>query len=329
MEPEPGAPPQEFDVSVERAVVVAPEETQGIESPFDDVPEPEQLESGSEPGSDPSIEFRRTLGMFATGVTVITTLSREQVHGMTVNAFMSVSLQPPLILISVDRRARMNGLLREGVRYGVSVLEEQQTTLSDRFAGRVVDEVPEPAFEIVHDTPLVEGALAHLVARVVRSYWGGDHSLFLGQVEYVRYGEGTPLLFHGGRYERVSREPRVFSELPADLLDPLIAFGTERAFAAGELLMERGEGGVTMYLILEGKVRVERPGRVVRMGPGDLVGEIEVLNQGGGRIADVVADGQVRAIAIAQDDLRDALEAHPKAAWALLGVLASRFRENA
>ena len=58
----------------------------------------------------------------------------------------------------------------------------------------------------MRDTPLVEGALAHLVARVVRSYWGGDHSLFLGQVEYVRYGEGTPLLFHGGRYERVVRE---------------------------------------------------------------------------------------------------------------------------
>jgi flavin reductase (DIM6/NTAB) family NADH-FMN oxidoreductase RutF len=329
MEPEPGGAPQEFDVAFERAVITAPEQTRGIESPFDDVPDPEPLESGSGPGSDPSVEFRRTLGMFATGVTVITTLSDEQVHGMTANAFMSVSLQPPLILVSVDRRARMNGLLREGVRYGVSVLEEQQTALSDRFAGRVVEEVHEPAFEIVHDTPLVEGALAHLVARVVRSYWGGDHSLFLGQVEYVRYGEGTPLLFHGGKYERVSRDPAVFSELPADLLDPLIAAGVERNFAEGELLMERGEGGVTMYLILAGTVRIERPGRVVRMGPGELVGEIEVLNQGGGRIADVVADGEVRAIAIAQDDLRAALEAHPKASWALLGVLASRFRENA
>ncbi len=324
---ETSAPPQEFDVSVRRAVL--PEPTQGIESPFEDVPEPEVLESGSGSNADPALEFRRTLGMFATGVTVITTLAGEQVHGMTANAFMSVSLQPPLILISVDRRARMNGLLREGVRYGVSVLEESQTALSDRFAGRAVDGGPEPLFEIVHETPLVEGALAHLVARVVRSYWGGDHSLFLGQVEYVRYGEGTPLLFHGGRYERVVRDPRVFAELPAELLDPLLAAGSERMFAEGELLMERGEAGVTMYLLLEGTVRVERPGRVVRLRAGDLVGEIEILDPGGGRIADVVAETPVRAVAVAQDDLRAALEAHPEAAWALLGVLASRFREDA
>jgi flavin reductase (DIM6/NTAB) family NADH-FMN oxidoreductase RutF len=323
---EPTAAPREFDVVVERSRL--PEETQGIESPFDDVPAPIVLESGSGRAADPLLEFRRTLGMFATGVTVITTLAGDQVHGMTVNAFMSVSLQPPLILISVDRRARMNGLLREGVRYGVSVLEERQTALSDRFAGRAVD-VPEPRFEIVHQTPLVEGALAHLVAQVVRSYWGGDHSLFLGQVEYVRYGEGTPLLFHGGRYERVIRDPSVAAELPDVLLEPLLAAGIERTFAEGELLMERGERGVTMYFILEGTARVERPGRVVKLEAGRLVGEIEILDPGGGRIADVVAATPVRAVAIAADDLRAALEAHPDAAWALLGVLASRFREDA
>jgi flavin reductase (DIM6/NTAB) family NADH-FMN oxidoreductase RutF len=319
--------PEEFDVPVPAgAVPAAPE---WIESPFDDVPQPEQLESGSGPGSDPSVEFRRTLGMFATGVTVITTLFEDQVHGMTANAFMSVSLKPPLILVSVDRRARMNGLLREGTRYGVSVLEERQTALSDRFAGRVTDDAPEPRFEIVRETPLVEGALAHLVSRVVRSYWGGDHSLFLGQVEYVRYGEGTPLLFHGGRYERVVRDPRIFSELPRELLEPLIAAGTERAFADGERLMERGEPGVTLYLLLEGGVRVERPGRVVRMSAGELVGEIEILDPGEGRLADVIAEGPVRAVAVAQDDLRAALEAQPTAAWALLGLLASRFRDSA
>jgi flavin reductase (DIM6/NTAB) family NADH-FMN oxidoreductase RutF len=326
MDPESSSAPQEFDVSLRSRAL--PEQLQGIESPFADVPEPEQLESGSGLDTDPSVEFRRTLGMFATGVTVITTLAGEQVHGMTANAFMSVSLRPPLILISVDRRAKMNGLLREGVRYGVSVLEEHQTALSDRFAGRSAEDTAEPLFEIVHDAPLVEGALAHLVARVVRSYWGGDHSLFLGQVEYVRYGEGTPLLFHGGRYERVIRDPHIFSELPADLLDPLIASGTERVFEDGQALMERGEPGVTLYLLTEGTVRVERPGRTVRMGPGELVGEIEILDPGQGRLADVVAEGTVRAIAVAQDDLRAALEAQPTAAWALLNVLASRFRET-
>ena len=163
--------------------------------------------------------------MFATGVTVLTTRVGEQVHGMTANAFMSVSLRPPLVLISIDRRAKMGAMLHEGTRFGVSVLEAKQTGLSDRFAGRVADDLPEATFEIVHETPLVEGALAHLVARVVRSYWGGDHSLFLGQVEFARYGEGRPLLFHGGRYERLIEDPHVFSLLPRELLDPILALG--------------------------------------------------------------------------------------------------------
>ena len=77
---------------------------------------------------------------------------------------MSVSLRPPLVLISIDRRAKMGALLHEGMRFGVSVLEAKQTGLSDRFAGRIADELPEATFEIVHETPLVEGALAHLVA---------------------------------------------------------------------------------------------------------------------------------------------------------------------
>src|SRR5438067_1009043 len=273
-------------------------------------------------------EFRRTLGMFATGVTVITTRVGEVVHGMTANAFMSVSLEPPLILISVDRRARLNAMLREGVRYGVSVLEDGQSARSDRFAGRIA-EVPEPSFEIVHDVPLVEDALAQLVARVVRSYWGGDHSLFLGEVEYVRYGEGTPLLFHGGRYERVVRDPRVLAALPEELLQPILAAGVERTFAAGEPVMRIGEPGDTLYLVLEGTVRVERPGRSVKLGPGELLGEIEILDPSGGRIANITAEEPVRCLEVARQELVHALEADPRAAIALIEVLASRFRETA
>lgn len=85
--------------------------------------------------------------------------------------------------------------------YGVSVLWATQAELSDRFAGRSAN--AEPRFLIVKDTPLVDGALAHFVARVEKSYWGGDHSLFLGRVEYARQNPGTPLLFHGGRYEKL------------------------------------------------------------------------------------------------------------------------------
>ena len=165
-------------------------------SPFDEFAEAEAVDIE---GDDPAVALRKTLGMFATGVTVITTLKGEQVHGMTANAFMSVSLEPPLVLISVDRNTKMCGFLHEGSHYGVSVLCESQAKLSDRFAGRPCDDCPNPQFNLVRETPLVDGALAHFVARVEKSYWGGDHSLFLGRVEYARQGPGTPLLFHGGR----------------------------------------------------------------------------------------------------------------------------------
>ena len=306
------------------AVGVAPD---GIGETFFDEPAPIlELESAAGEG-DPSLVFRRTLGMFATGVTVITVRAGEVMHGMTANAFMSVSLRPPLILISVDRRAKMNALLREGVRYGVSVLEERQVRLSDRFAGRSPEGSEEPEFEVVHETPLVAGALAHLVARVVRSYWGGDHSLFLGQVEYVRYGEGTPLLFHGGRYERVGRESRVV--VPEELHRAILEIGVERSFEAGERLMTIGEPGETLYLLLEGTVQMRRPGRVVTLGAGELVGEIEVLVPGQGRMADIVAETPVRALEVSRDRLVAALEANPRAAIALIGVLAGRFRDEA
>jgi flavin reductase (DIM6/NTAB) family NADH-FMN oxidoreductase RutF len=171
-------------------------------SPFDEFAEAERPDVD---GDDPALALRKTLGMFATGVTVITTLKGEQVHGMTANAFMSVSLEPALVLISVDRRTKMCRLLHEGSHYGVSVLCETQASLSDRFAGRPCDDCPAPRFDLVRETPLVQGALAHFVARVERSYWGGDHSLFLGRVEYARQGPGAPLLFHGGRYERLGQ----------------------------------------------------------------------------------------------------------------------------
>jgi flavin reductase (DIM6/NTAB) family NADH-FMN oxidoreductase RutF len=191
-------PPAEFDFPISFAG------PGGIgDEPFEEPPDEEAPDFSAADGDDPAVALRRTLGMFATGVTVITTRSAEQVHGMTANAFMSVSLRPPLVLISVDRRTKMCGMLHEGWRYGVSVLSETQSALSDRFAGRQGEDLPTPRFDLVRDTPLVDGALAHFVARVERSYWGGDHSLFLGRVEYARANEGTPLLFHGGRYERL------------------------------------------------------------------------------------------------------------------------------
>ncbi|MEX0851620.1 MAG: flavin reductase [Gaiellaceae bacterium] len=317
--------PEEFEVGIETAISA----TEAFGASFDAAPSAEALELGEGLEGDPAIAFRRTLGMFATGITIITTRSTEQVHGMTANAFMSVSLRPPLVLVSVDRRARMSNQLHEGTRFGVNVLEAGQATLSDHFAGRVIEREIEPRFELVHDTPLVEGALAHLVARVVRSYWGGDHSLFLGQVEYARYGEGEPLLFHGGRYERIVRDPHVFAMLPRERLEPILALGEEREYADGDAIMRIGEPGAELLLVVEGVVRVERPGRSLTLGAGELIGEIEVLDPVGGRIADIHAEGPVRCIAVPREKLLVALAADPRAAIALIEVLAARFRETA
>jgi flavin reductase (DIM6/NTAB) family NADH-FMN oxidoreductase RutF len=322
-ERDPQAPPREFDIPLGGFFASAPE---GIGGGFlDEIPPEEELETGAE--GDPVVAFRRTLGMFPTGVTIITTQAADQVHGMTANAFMSVSLQPPLILISVDRRARMHGLLHEGSRYGISVLGDAQEALSDHFAGRVLDEAPEARFVVVRETPLVEGAVAHLVARVIRSYWGGDHSLFLGRVEYARYAEGQPLLFHGGRYEHLLAETKVFGALPPEQLDRLLARGSERTYDDGEVIVRTGEPGNELYLVLEGSVRIVRGGRTLAtFGQGEIVGEVAVLD-GRPRSADIVADGSARCLTVARDVLREAIEAEPQVAWELLGVMAGRLRD--
>jgi flavin reductase (DIM6/NTAB) family NADH-FMN oxidoreductase RutF len=312
--------PVEFDVPLSTGAVLS-------ESPFEAIPASVPLDVGGLEG-DPALAFRRTLGMFATGVTVLTTTVGEQVHGMTANAFMSVSLRPPLVLVSIDRRARMLAMLHEGSPLGVSVLAEHQRRESDFFAGRPVDGF-EPTFALIDAVPLVDGALAQLAGRIVRSYWGGDHSLFVAQVEHARYGEGTPLLFHGGRYERLVTDPKVFSALPAELLEPLVRSGEERTFPAGELIMRKGERGEELLVVLEGRVRVLRANRQIELGPGEIVGELEVLSPSeGGRIADIEALDDVRALVVARDDLRAALVAQPDAALALLEVLADRFREQ-
>jgi flavin reductase (DIM6/NTAB) family NADH-FMN oxidoreductase RutF len=319
-----GAPPLEFDLPVHGGF--AP---MGIGETFpDEVIEADEVEIAGEPGQDPAAAFRRTLGMFATGVTVITTQDGDQVHGMTANAFMSVSLRPPLVVISVDRRAKMHALLHEGRRYGISVLADEQRALSDRFAGRTGEGTEEVEFDLVHETPLVRGALAHLVARVVRSYWGGDHSLFLGQVEYARYGEGQPLLFHGGRYEHLLERAPVFSSLPREILDAITSEGDERTFKAGEFVVREGDPGDELFVILDGEARVERKGSVLAtFRAGEFFGEIAVFD-GRPRSADVVAATRLRTLAVSRELIREALTREPRAAWAMLETLAVRFRDD-
>lgn len=151
----------------------------------------------------PAQAFRKALSRFATGVTVITVAHGEQVHGMTANAFMSVSLNPPLVLISVGHNANMYKLLELESHYGVNILSDDQEALSRHFGGR-----PQRGLEIAfmheHGVPLLKGAIAHLVAKVVDIHPAGDHTLFIGEVEYLQDRHGSPLLFYAASYAQVT-----------------------------------------------------------------------------------------------------------------------------
>jgi flavin reductase (DIM6/NTAB) family NADH-FMN oxidoreductase RutF len=150
-------------------------------------------------------QFRKTLSRFATGVTVISIAHQGHIHGMTANAFMSVSLNPPLVLVSIGYKAQMYKLLAPGDRYGVSVLSDRQELLSRHFGGRPVAGIDIP-FTQEHGAPLLRGAIAHIVARVVDIHQIGDHTLFTGEVEYLQSHQGNPLLFYAGTYGQIANQ---------------------------------------------------------------------------------------------------------------------------
>jgi flavin reductase (DIM6/NTAB) family NADH-FMN oxidoreductase RutF len=142
--------------------------------------------------------LRQAMGRFATGVTVVTTIHRDTIHGMTANAFLSVSLRPPLVLVSLGR-CRMSEMLPRTGRYGVSVLAHDQERFAAHFAAQRPSPV-EPTFVWHRGLPLLDDALAHLVCRVVDVHTAGDHVLWIGEVEHLQHREGQPLLFYTGRF---------------------------------------------------------------------------------------------------------------------------------
>ncbi|MGI9296126.1 MAG: flavin reductase family protein [Pseudomonadales bacterium] len=144
-------------------------------------------------------EFRQTLGQFATGVTVISTSEGGEVHGMTANSFTSVSLEPPLILVSIDNRARMKDFLKRTGVFGLSILSEHQQPVSQHFAGKPQDDMADP-FVWRAQVPVIDEALAKLVCDVEYIYPAGDHTLFIGLVRHFERSLAEPLIFHGGSY---------------------------------------------------------------------------------------------------------------------------------
>lgn len=152
-----------------------------------------------------STAFRRALGQFATGVTVVTTRDRTgRTLGLTVSAFCSVSLHPPLVLVSIDHRADTNLGMRESGLFAVSVLREDQEHVSRRFASPARDKLEGFRFARGRQgLPLVPGALAHLQCRVRSFHDEGDHTLWVGEVRSLAARPGRPLLYHAGAYRRL------------------------------------------------------------------------------------------------------------------------------
>lgn len=144
--------------------------------------------------------LRDCCGSFATGVTVITTRTPEGDHGMTASSFMSVSLDPPLVSISLDRRSRMLGRLRQSGRYAVNILSRHMRPHALHFAGRP-DEALTDLFLERHGLPVLRDAAAVILADVVRQVEAGDHVLVLGHVRHLDHDRtAAPLLFHAGRF---------------------------------------------------------------------------------------------------------------------------------
>jgi flavin reductase (DIM6/NTAB) family NADH-FMN oxidoreductase RutF len=150
-------------------------------------------------------EFRTTLGRFASGVIVLTTVGDDGlVHGMTASGFVSVSLDPALVLASVDHRTRMHRLLGTAGRYAVSVLHEDQLEVAMHFAGK--PQGVEPAFTWRGGMPVIDGALAHIVCDLHDRVPAGDHTLYLGRVTLLDNVEGNPLLFFSGSFNSLTTQ---------------------------------------------------------------------------------------------------------------------------
>ena len=148
-------------------------------------------------------EFRAALGMFATGVTVVTARTADgALVGLTANSFNTVSLEPPLVLWSLSRAAASLGAFSTGSHYAINILGADQQELAKRFSAKGVDRFADLAFvEGVGGAPLLRGAAATFECFNRSRYEEGDHVIFVGEVERCTHRVGaSPLLFHGGKF---------------------------------------------------------------------------------------------------------------------------------
>lgn len=161
-----------------------------------------------------TVDFRKALGSFTTGVTVVTTrtLSGEDV-GLTANSFNSVSLDPPMVLWSLSKSSRSLSAFREAEYFAVHILSQDQEELSSRFARRGEDKFLDITLERgLNDIPMLPYSAARFICRTAYQYEGGDHIIFVGEVIDFLYADLPPLLFHGGQYGQITKKNGLFGE---------------------------------------------------------------------------------------------------------------------
>jgi len=149
--------------------------------------------------------FRQTLGQFAAGVTIVTTLGREgKPCGLTVSAFSSVSLEPPLILVCIDKGAESYPQFWEAEAFCVSILSVAQQQISNQFAKSGTDKFAGvETLPGATGVPWIAGALAHLDCRTTQRVDAGDHSIFVGAVEAAEAFGGEPLIYYSSSYRKI------------------------------------------------------------------------------------------------------------------------------
>jgi flavin reductase (DIM6/NTAB) family NADH-FMN oxidoreductase RutF len=148
--------------------------------------------------------FRNAMGKFTTGVTIITTELDGEVHGMTANAFMSVSLNPRLVVISIGEKAKMLNKINQSGKFAVNILGEDQKKVSMQFAGQIKEEQVEIEFETLGELPVIKNSLANISCKIHSQQVAGDHTLFIGEVTDIVLREGTPLTFFEGKYGQLT-----------------------------------------------------------------------------------------------------------------------------
>lgn len=157
---------------------------------------------------DPEV-LRNAMRQWATGVVIVTATHDGLAHGMTVSSFTSVSLTPPQVLISLAQNTRTHELVKSAHTFGITILNEGQQDLSDRFAGRIADEQDRLAglqtFTLETGVPLIEPGLAHFDCRVIATFASGTHTIFIGAVLAARTNAETgPLLYYDRGYRRIA-----------------------------------------------------------------------------------------------------------------------------